>query len=89
MADKVLAEPALFDHVQQVLEQRYAQKLMRYGCYMLWHSVLELRHDPEAFKAQLLSDDERWQLLRRSTIFTGVLNEEEREHALASSLTSA
>ncbi|OFC69361.1 hypothetical protein [Alteromonas confluentis] len=83
IADKLLANPALITQAELTLEARYEQKLLRYGSYLLWHSVLELRGQPEAFKKQLLSDEPRWNTLRRTTIFTGILTEEEREEALA------
>ena len=70
IADKLLANPALITQAELTLEARYEQKLLRYGSYLLWHSVLELRGQPEAFRKQLLSD-------------TGILTEEEREEALA------
>lgn len=88
IADKVLAEPAWFAHAEHALEARYKQKLLRYGSYLLWHSVLELKDQPDAFKGQLLSEEPRWNALRRNTIFTGILTEEEREEALASFLAS-
>ena len=83
IADKVISNPALIAQAEETLEARYQQKLLRYGSYLLWHSMLELKHDAEAFKAQLLSDEPRWNALRRNTIFTGVLTEQEREEALA------
>ena len=83
IADKVISNPALIAQAEETLEARYQQKLLRYGSYLLWHSMLELKHDAEAFKAQLLSDEPRWNTLRRNTIFTGVLTEQEREEALA------
>ncbi len=83
IADKVISNPVLIAQAEVTLEARYQQKLLRYGSYLLWHSMLELKHDAEAFKAQLLSDEPRWNALRRNTIFTGVLTEQEREEALA------
>ncbi|MDO6477126.1 hypothetical protein Q4520_17015 [Alteromonas sp. 1_MG-2023] len=83
IADKVISNPVLIAQAGETLEARYQQKLLRYGSYLLWHSMLELKHDAEAFKAQLLSDEPRWNALRRNTIFTGVLTEQEREEALA------
>lgn len=88
IADKVLADPTLIAQAEATLEARHEQKLLRYGSYLLWHSVLELKEQPEAFKEQLLSDEPRWNALRRSTIFTGILTEEEREEALAAYATS-
>ena len=88
IADKVLTHPALMTQAKVTLEARYEQHLMRYGSYLLWHSVLELKEQPEAFKKQLLSDEPRWNALRRSTIFTGILTEGEREEALATYATS-
>ena len=56
--------------------------MMRYGSYMLWKSILETVNQPDVFKALLLAEDERTANLRRETIFTGVLTEEERTSAL-------
>ena len=51
---------------------------------MLWSSILETVNHPELFTSLLLADDERTANLRRETIFTGVLSEEERQHLLKS-----
>jgi hypothetical protein len=82
IADKVLANPDLLDGIEDKLEQRYESKMMRYGSYMLWKSILETVNQPDVFKALLLAEDERTANLRRETIFTGVLTEEERISAL-------
>jgi hypothetical protein len=72
----------LLDGIEDKLEQRYESKMMRYGSYMLWKSILETVNQPDVFKALLLAEDERTANLRRETIFTGVLTEEERTSAL-------
>ena len=82
IADKVLANPDLLDGIEDKLEQRYESKMMRYGSYILWKSILETVNQPDVFKALLLAEDERTANLRRETIFTGVLTEEERTSAL-------
>ncbi|WP_334013151.1 hypothetical protein [Alteromonas sp. S167] len=82
IADKVLANPDLLDGIEAKLKQRYESKMMRYGSYMLWKSILETVNQPDVFKALLLAEDERTANLRRETIFTGVLTEEERTSAL-------
>ena len=82
IADKVLANPDLLDGIEDKLEQRYESKMMRYGSYILWKSILETVNQPDVFKALLLAEDERTANLRRETIFTGVLTEEERISAL-------
>lgn len=84
IAEKVLANPDLYHGIEEKLEQRYQSKMMRYGSYMLWKSILETVNQPDVFKALLLAEDERTANLRRETIFTGVLSEEERESALQS-----
>lgn len=78
IADKVLADRSLFERALATLETRYSHKLMRYGSYLLWHSIVECYDDPELFRAQLLAQDARTASLRRQTIFTGVLSEQER-----------
>ncbi|MBU3022484.1 hypothetical protein [Aestuariibacter sp. A3R04] len=82
IAKKVIAQPLFIMQAKKVLEKRYEQKLIRYGSYLLWQSLLELE-EPEVFSAQLLSVEPRWYALRRSTIFVGVLTEEERKDALS------
>lgn len=78
IADKVLADRSLLERAITTLETRYSHKLMRYGSYLLWHSIVECYHDPVLFRAQLLAQDARIASLRRQTIFTGVLSEQER-----------
>lgn len=78
IADKLLSHPELFEHAEQTLEARYQNKMMRYGSYLMWKGIIESRDEPTVFKALLLADDERTANLRRETIFTGILSEEER-----------
>ena len=82
IADKLLSHPELFDLAEQTLEQRYQSKMMRYGSYLLWKGILDARDEPAVFKTLLLADDERTANLRRETIFTGILSEEERSHVM-------
>ncbi|OJF67608.1 hypothetical protein BK026_01715 [Alteromonas sp. V450] len=82
IADKLMSHPELFEQVEQTLEMRYQNKMMRYGSYLLWKGIIEARHEPDVFKALLLADDERTANLRRETIFTGILSEQEREQLL-------
>ena len=78
IADKLISHPALFAQAEQTLEARYQNKMMRYGSYLMWKGIIEARDEPAVFKALLLADDERTANLRRETIFTGILSEEER-----------
>ena len=78
IADKLLSHPELFEQAEQTLEARYQNKMMRYGSYLMWKGIIEARDEPTVFKALLLADDERTANLRRETIFTGILSEEER-----------
>ena len=41
IADKVISNPVLIAQAEVTLEARYQQKLLRYGSYLLWHSMLE------------------------------------------------
>ena len=82
IAKKVVDHPHFISRAKDVLEARYEQKLIRYGSYLLWHSLLELS-EPNAFTEQLLSGEPRWCALRRNTIFVGILSEDEREEALS------
>ena len=83
MVDRILAHPTLLEPIKNTLEMRYKAKLMRYGSYMLWSSILETIDTPEDFRALVLADDTRTANLRRETIFTGILTEEERCAVLA------
>jgi hypothetical protein len=83
IADKVLAYPHLLEKAKENLETRYKHGLMGYGSYILWHGILETAGTPETFKQLLLAEDERTASLRKSTIFVGILTEQEREHALS------
>ncbi|MEW9799195.1 hypothetical protein [Alteromonas sp. CYL-A6] len=83
MADKVLNDPTLLEQVSTTLTQRYEGGLMRYGSYLLWQGILDAAGEPAAFKALLLANDTRTASLRRETIFTGILSEEERAQILA------
>ncbi|NDV90948.1 hypothetical protein GTH32_07005 [Alteromonas sp. 345S023] len=83
IADKVLASPHLLEKAKDNLEARYNNGLMRYGSYMLWQGILETAGSPETFKQLLLAQDERTASLRKSTIFVGILTEQEREDALS------
>lgn len=82
IADKVIAEPALIEKAFNTLQVRYESKLMRYGSYLLWQSILESYHDESLFRSLLLASDARTARLRRETIFAGVLTEEERRTVL-------
>ncbi|WP_334057944.1 hypothetical protein [Alteromonas sp. S005] len=82
IANKLLSHPELFEQAEHTLETRYQNKMMRYGSYLQWKGIIEARNEPDVFKALLLADDERTANLRRETIFTGILSEEEREQLL-------
>ncbi|MDT0581098.1 hypothetical protein [Brumicola blandensis] len=78
MAKKCFANPALFEQIEARIETRYAAKQMRYGAYLTWLSILELKHQPEEMLAALLEKSFKMRNLRRATVFTGVLDEDER-----------
>lgn len=88
MVAKCLAQPTLFTKVLDNLETRHTQGIIRYGSYLLWHSILETRDQPELFTSLVLATDSRTQALRRKTIFAGVLTEAEREAALTTYIAS-
>ena len=83
MVDKVLQAPELFSTLEGTLQRRYACGMMRYGSYMMWHSILAHKNEAAIFRSLVLANDPRSASLRRETIFTGILSEEERESALA------
>lgn len=84
IANKIAQQPALLDVGRARLEERYASGLIRYGTYMQWDSILRLynHEDPTLFKDTLLAKDPCTMGLRRQTIFTGILTEEERAKIL-------
>ena len=88
MADKCLSQPDYFTAIQVNLNQRYEEKMISYGSYLLWQGILEARDDPDIFRQLLLANDSRTKALRRKTIFTGVLTEAEREDALTTYIAS-
>lgn len=78
MADKCLAYPALFIDIQARIEMRYSAKQMSYGAYLTWLSIIELKDNPEQFKDALFERSVKMRNMRRATVFTQVLTEEER-----------
>jgi hypothetical protein len=78
MIEKCLAHPALFSDIQARIEVRYAAKQMSYGAYLTWLSILELKDKPEELVTTLLEKSVKMRNLRRATVFTQVLTEEER-----------
>jgi len=83
MVDKLIQQPELLGPIEARLEARYAAKLMRYGSYIVWKSLLPLlRSDPALFKKEVLADEDKMEQLRQETIFVGVLTEDERKAVL-------
>jgi hypothetical protein len=78
MAEKCLAHPDLFIDIQARIEMRYSAKQISYGAYLTWLSILELKDSPEQFKAALFEKSVKMRNMRRATVFTQVLTEEER-----------
>jgi hypothetical protein len=78
MIEKCLAHPDLFSDIQARIEVRYAAQQMSYGAYLTWLSILELTDKPEQLIAALLEKSVKMRNLRRATVFTQVLTEEER-----------
>ncbi|TPV54070.1 hypothetical protein FJ444_19515 [Aestuariibacter sp. GS-14] len=83
IAQKVLAKPELMDTVTERLNRRYQDKLMGYGSYLHWQAILAEFPNNERFIAAMTSNDSTTTRLRRATIFTGILSEEERNDCLA------
>ncbi|WP_018984835.1 hypothetical protein [Salinimonas chungwhensis] len=88
MAEKCLANPDYFTGIQINLNQRFEEGMLSYGSYLLWQGILEARQTPDTFRQLLLSDDTRTRALRRKTVFTGILTEQEREAALTTYIAS-
>ncbi|MAD77494.1 MAG: hypothetical protein CML20_22450 [Rheinheimera sp.] len=78
MVAKLLAEPSRVTAVYQRLEQRYQAGQLRHSAYIHWHSILDCIDQPELFQRELLDEGERMCKLRRRTILTGILTEQER-----------
>jgi len=78
MAEKCFVYPDLFTGIQARIEMRYSAKQMNYGAYLTWLSILELKDKPEQFTAALLEKSVKMRNMRRATVFTQVLTEEER-----------
>jgi hypothetical protein len=78
IAEKCLAHPDLFMDIEARIEVRYSAKQMSYGSYLTWLSILELKDTPEQFKAVLFEKSVKMRNMRRATVFTQVLTEEER-----------
>lgn len=78
MVDKLLANQALLPAIYQRLEQRYQAGQLRHSGYIHWHSILDCIEQPEMFRRELLDEGERMRELRRRTILTGILTEQER-----------
>ncbi|QJR79792.1 hypothetical protein CA267_002805 [Alteromonas pelagimontana] len=88
IGDKMLREPRYFTAALHTLEHRYQAGTISYGSYLLWHGILEQQQDPSLFLSLLLASDSRTNALRRRTILTGILTEQERENALEKYIAS-
>jgi hypothetical protein len=78
MANKCLAEPILFEQVLARIETRHHANQMSYGSYFTWLAIIELKATPEEFKRALLEKSVKMRNMRRATVFTQVLTEQER-----------
>ncbi|MDP5460015.1 hypothetical protein [Alishewanella sp. SMS8] len=82
IADKLLANPQLAIPLLEKLELRYQTGLIKHWGYIRWHSILTMMHEPEIFKQALLEDSDSMRRLRRKTLLTGILTEQERDSLL-------
>ncbi|MDX1676723.1 hypothetical protein [Arsukibacterium sp.] len=78
MVDKLLADSSGLPAIYQRLEQRYQAGQLRHSGYIHWHSILDCIDQPALFRRELLDNGERMRKLRRRTILTGILTEQER-----------
>jgi hypothetical protein len=78
MAEKCFSNPELFSEIEARIETRYLAKQMSYGAYLTWLSILELKDKPTQFNEALLEKSRKMRNMRRATVFTQVLTEEER-----------
>ncbi|WP_423186983.1 hypothetical protein ACO1PK_01845 [Alishewanella sp. d11] len=79
LAEKLLANPALATPLLAKLELRYQTGLIKHWGYIRWYSMLTQLDQPELFRRALLEDSESMRRLRRKTLLTGILTEEERQ----------
>ena len=82
MVEKLLKHPELHQQIFDTLENRLALGKLRYGAYMTWFSLMDNIHDEHMFRSGVLENSPRMKKLRRTTPFTGVLTEEERQEAM-------
>jgi hypothetical protein len=78
IAEKCIADNSLLADVNERIEMRYNAKQMKYGAYLTWLSIIELIDRPEQFKEALLEKSVKMRQLRRATVFTQILSEDER-----------
>ncbi len=78
MAEKCFVNPDLFSEIEARIEMRYSAKQMSYGAYLTWLAILELKDKPTQFNDALLEKSVKMRNMRRATVFTQVLTEEER-----------
>lgn len=83
MVDKILANPALLTPVVAQLEQEQQQGLLRHSAYLFWSCAFAMVHQPELFRAALLSPEPGACKHRRRTRLRGILSEAERALVLA------
>lgn len=82
MLDKILADPTLLPPLIEALEQEQQQGLLRHSEYLFWRCAFAVFHQPELFKAALLSREPQACKYRRRTRLRGILSEQERQQAL-------
>lgn len=82
IADKLIAQPELVPPLLEKLEQRYQAGLIKHWGYIRWYSMLSLIAEAKRFKSALLEDSESMRKLRRKTLLTGILTEQERQQLL-------
>lgn len=80
IAEKLLANPQLAAPLLEKLELRYQTGLIKHWGYIRWYSMLTQLNDADLFRKALLEDSDSMRRLRRKTLLTGILNEEERQH---------
>lgn len=78
MAEKCFKNPELFSEIEARIEMRYSAKQMSYAAYLTWLSILELKDKPAQFNEALLEKSVKMRNMRRATVFTQVLTEDER-----------
>ena len=72
IADVLQRQPQFIGKAREKLQERYDNKLIRYGSYVNWLSILELEHDLAQMVELLCEESFMMDKLRRCSPFIGI-----------------